>query len=151
MDCARVHSGSYCSTTSLRTQSVQRCRPIALRCRAVSRFIPELVQHDRHHTILTKSARREDRDSIANTGNNVLPSAYSLPVSFETSATVKGLAALVSVIVLHAATAAPGFAAETLPADILRSWLVRPRCVACLQVSTRAAAEGMRVKQRYSI
>eukprot|EP00884_Botryococcus_braunii_P019407 jgi/Botrbrau1/614/Bobra.0161s0010.1 len=122
MDVARICSGSFCSTTCLRTPFVPRCRPVLTRCRAVCRSDTGFRKVDRRNCekteILVKPVVcHEDVRNIA------LPSVYSLPGGLHTSAALKGLAALVTVIALHAGTALPGSAAETLPADILRSWL----------------------------
>lgn len=47
-----------------------------------------------------------------------------IPRNWQASTTLKGFAALAAAVGVQAALALPGHAAETLPADVLRSWLV---------------------------
>ncbi len=51
--------------------------------------------------------------------------AYAIETVERCRPLVKGLAVVLPAIALQAALALPGHAAETLPADVLRSWLVR--------------------------
>lgn len=125
MDFARVISGSQCSTASWRPY-VERCRPILRSCRAMRRSGTASHSQGENRVWRVYGQMSDIERSQEDARDVSLTTAYSIR-DWQTSPILKGFAALVTVIGLQAVVSSPGHAAETLPADVLRSWLVRFR------------------------